>query len=213
MLISPSILAADFANLEKDCKDVLSNGADMLHIDVMDGVFVKNISIGVPVLNSLSKKLKAFYDVHLMIVRPHLYIEQFVKAGADLISFHVESESDTKKTIDLIHSFGIKAGLVVKPDTDIQSIYEYLDDIELVLIMSVEPGFGGQEFMPKSLDKIKALKQEKEKRGLKDLLIEVDGGINEKTALLAKVSGADVLVAGSYIFKSENRKKAIDSLR
>ncbi len=211
--VAPSILSADFANLARDCKKVMDNGADLLHIDVMDGVFVPNISIGIPVVNSLRKESDAFFDVHLMMIKPHLYVKEFIKAGADLISFHIESESDVKETIKLIKEEGKKAGLVIKPATDVKEVFKYLKDIDLVLIMSVEPGFGGQSFMPIALDKIKELKIEKEKQNLNDLIIEVDGGINGETAILCKEAGANMLVAGSYVFNNQDIKKAIASLK
>ncbi len=213
MKVAPSILSADFANLQRDCELVINNGADALHIDVMDGVFVPNISIGIPVVKSLRKVSEAFFDVHLMMVRPHLYIKEFAKAGADLISFHIECESDTKQTINLVKENGKKVGLVIKPKTDIKEVFEYLNDIDLVLIMSVEPGFGGQSFMYEAVDKIKKLKTKKEELGLHDLIIEVDGGINDETGKICKDAGADMLVAGNYIFMSDDIKKAIQSLK
>ncbi len=211
--VSPSILSADFANLERDCKKVIDNGADMLHIDVMDGVFVPNISIGLPVVKSLRKKSDAFFDVHLMIIKPHLYVEEFCKQGADLVSFHIESESDVKETIDLIKKCGKKAGIVIKPATAPQEVFPYLDMVDLVLVMSVEPGFGGQSFMDNALDKLKVISDEAKRRNLKDLYIEVDGGINETTGKMCAESGANLLVAGSYVFGSQDIKAAIDSLK
>lgn len=211
--VSPSILSADFANLERDCKKVIDNGADMLHIDVMDGIFVPNISIGLPVVKSLRKKSDAFFDVHLMIIKPHLYVEEFCKQGADLVSFHIESESDVKETIDLIKKCGKKAGIVIKPATAPQEVFPYLDMVDLVLVMSVEPGFGGQSFMDNALDKLKVISDEAKRRNLKDLYIEVDGGINETTGKMCAESGANLLVAGSYVFGSQDIKAAIDSLK
>lgn len=213
MKIAPSILSADFANLQADCERVLKAGADMLHIDVMDGVFVPNISIGLPVVKSIRKVTDAFLDVHLMIIKPHLYAEEFCKQGADLVSFHLESESDVNITLDIIKNQGKKAGLVVKPATPVQAVFPYLDKLDLVLIMSVEPGFGGQKFMPEALEKISLLKQEAQRRGLDQLLIEVDGGINETTALLCKKQGANLLVAGSYVFGNEDPQEAIKKLK
>lgn len=213
MKVSPSILSADFANLEKDCKNVIDNGADMLHIDVMDGHFVPNISIGIPVVKSLRKKSDAFFDVHLMISKPHLYIKQFCDAGADLITFHIESESDVLQTLDLIKSCGKKAGIVIKPKTPASAVFEYMDKVDMVLVMSVEPGFGGQKFMPEAVEKVRAISNKAQEMGLKDLMIEVDGGINEETGALCREAGANVLVAGSYIFGAEDIAQAIKNLK
>ena len=207
--IAPSILSADFAYLAQDCRDVLNAGADWLHIDVMDGDFVPNLSLGIPVLAGLSKAVDAFYDVHLMIRRPLEYIEAFARAGADLITFHLEADSDVEKTIEAIHAAGCKAAVSVKPATPVEEVFPYLDRLDMVLIMSVEPGFGGQKFMPHAVDKIAVLRE----RAGDGLMIQVDGGVDANTAPLCTRAGADVLVAGSAVFGKKNRKEAILAIR
>lgn len=207
--IAPSILSADFAYLAQDCRDVLNAGADWLHIDVMDGDFVPNLSLGIPVLAGLSKAVDAFYDVHLMIRRPLEYIEAFARAGADFITFHLEADSDVEKTIEAIHAAGCKAAVSVKPATPVEEVFPYLDRLDMVLIMSVEPGFGGQKFMPQAMDKIAALRE----RAGDGLMIQVDGGVDANTAPLCTRAGADVLVAGSAVFGKKDRKEAISAIR
>lgn len=209
--ISPSILSADFSRLGEEMAKAKAVGADYIHFDVMDGHFVPNISYGVPVLKSLKKSAPLPFDVHLMITDPYDYIKPFANAGADIITFHVESNSDIKATIDLIHSCGVKAGLTVKPATDISVVYPYLSDIEMVLVMTVEPGFGGQGFIYETLDKIKALREESTRQGI-DLDIEVDGGIDAMTAPLVKEAGANVLVSGSYLFGAPDMAVAFKTL-
>ncbi len=212
IIISPSILASDYGNLAEEIKKVAENGAEYIHIDVMDGHFVPNISIGVPVVKSIRKITDKVFDCHLMISEPYKYIDAFIDAGADLISFHIESDSDIKKTIEKIKSAGKKAALVVKPNTPIEEVFPYLEEISMVLIMTVEPGFGGQSFMENQISKIEKLKKEIDKREL-NVDIQVDGGIDSETASLCKEAGANILVAGSYIFKAKDVKEAIKLLK
>ena len=210
--VAASVLSADFCNLNKEIKKVESAGIEMIHYDVMDGIFVPNISFGIPVLASIKKCTSLVFDVHLMITNPLKYIEDFANAGADIITFHYESESDVSKTIEAIHKCGIKAGISVKPGTDIDEIIPYLDKVEMVLIMTVEPGFGGQGFIEDMLDKIEKLKSIIDKRKL-NVAIEVDGGINADTSRKVINAGADTLFAGSYLFGADDMHKAALSLR
>ncbi len=210
--ISPSILASDFTKLGLDIASVEQAGAEMLHLDVMDGIFVPNISFGIPVIASARKASKMFFDVHLMITEPIRYINDFAKAGADLITVHAEACEDLGATLKAIRALGLKVGVSIKPATPVEAIREYLEYCDLVLVMSVEPGFGGQKFMPIAIEKISELSSLKSTLGL-SFEIEVDGGINEQTAKLCTDAGATVLVAGSSVFGSSDRKSAIDALR
>ena len=213
--IAPSILSADFKKLGEEIALVESLGAEYLHFDVMDGHFVPNISFGVPVLASISKCHQMINDVHIMISEPKKYIEKFADAGADIITFHYEACSDqdeVQDVIDMIHSYGVKAGMSIKPNTPVEVVQPFLEDLELVLVMSVEPGFGGQSFIPESLDKIAYLRKLIDLNGYL-CLVEVDGGINEKTAKLCREAGVDILVAGSYLFGNKDIEERMESLR
>lgn len=208
--IAPSILSADFANLEQAIHNIEANGADWVHVDVMDGIFVPNITIGIPVVAALRKVTHLPLDVHLMIDRPMRYVEDFVKAGAHYVTIHVEADQpqNTLEALDKIHALGAKAGIVLKPKTPVEAAIPYLEKCDLILVMTVEPGFGGQKFMADMMPKVAQLKEWMEDIN-PDCLIEVDGGVDRHTHALCKEAGADVLVAGSAYFKSENRAEFV----
>jgi len=209
-IISPSILSADFTNLERDIKAAENSGADWIHVDVMDGHFVPNITIGIPVVKSLKKITNIPLDVHLMIENPQKFIPEFANSGADILTFHYEAvkEEQIIETIKLIKTYNIKAGMSIKPKTPAEKIFPYLSYLDLFLVMTVEPGFGGQKFMYDCAGKIKDIKKYN-----KNAIIQVDGGINAETGNLCKSYGAESLVAGTYIYKSKDIKAAIQSLK
>lgn len=209
--VSPSVLTADFLNLKEDIARLEAGGTDMLHLDVMDGIFVPNISFGVPVIKSIKAHSTVPLDVHLMIDRPHRYIKEFAKY-ANILGFHYEAGSDVAETLKEIRNLGCKSCLTIKPATDPEEIFEFLPLCDMVLVMSVEPGFGGQSFMPSALPKLEALKKEIDRLGL-CVDLEVDGGINGETAPLAIKAGANVLVAGNYLFSAENMGEKIKYIK
>ena len=210
--ISPSVLAADLSNLAAEVAEIEKAGADMVHLDVMDGMFVTNISFGLPVIECLRKKSGMVFDVHLMIEAPERYADRFIDAGADILTFHYEACKDSAALLDAIRARGVKAAVSVKPKTPVEDIYPLLEKCDMVLVMTVEPGYGGQALIPETLEKVRKLKAEIDSRGL-DIDIQVDGGINAVNAKDAIAAGANVLVAGSSVFKAADRKAAIDILR
>ena len=212
MIVSPSILSCDFGNVERDTKMLHASEADWLHIDVMDGVFVPNISFGFPVLKSVNTHPDKVLDVHLMIVNPDNYIKEFVDSGADIITVHYEACQHLHRSIQLIKSFGVKAGVALNPHTPVSVLEEVIQELDLVLIMSVNPGFGGQKFIPSSVSKVKKLKTLIEQKNA-SVIIEVDGGVNLETGAQLCQAGADAIVAGSYVFKSEDPSKTISNLK
>ena len=209
--ILPSILSADFANLERDIKELESIGVDMFHIDVMDGNFVPNISFGFPIIESIRPKTDKIFDCHLMIANPENYVEQFCKVGCDMVSFHIEATNHADRVIQVIKNNGKKAGIVLNPQTSIESIKYLLPKLDYVLIMTVNPGFGGQKFIPEMLEKIEELAKLREEKNY-NFLIEVDGGINTETSKACRDKGADLLVCGSFLFGSSDKEKTLGEL-
>ena len=213
ILVSPSILSADFVNLERDIKKAESAGADWVHVDVMDGHFVPNITIGIPVVAALRKITGLPLDVHLMIDKPERYVEAFAKAGADIITIHVEATDEPIETLKKIKLLGKKAGISIKPKTSVDEIKDLIQYTDMTLVMTVEPGFGGQKFMVDCVSKITELDEISKKLGMTDYLIQVDGGIDDETSKIVKEAGANVLVAGSYVYNSDDINLAINSLK
>lgn len=210
--IAPSILAGDFANLQKEIEMINSSAADWVHVDVMDGVFVPNISLGVPVVEAIKRHAKKPLDVHLMIVQPEKYVEAFHKAGAEIISVHIEACAHLHRNIQQIKALGCKAGVAVNPHTPVSALSEIIQDIDMVCLMSVNPGFGGQKFIERTYHKVKELRQMIHESGSK-AKIEIDGGVNLTNASLLLEAGADVLVAGNFVFASPNPKEVIERLK
>ncbi len=206
VLIAPSLLASDFLNLENEVKRINESDAEWLHLDVMDGEFVPNLTFGYGLVSDINKHLTKVCDVHLMINNPIKFVEQFAAAGSDYFVFHYEATDDSFAVIEEVKKFGMKVGMAIKPQTDVTVLDEYLSYLDLVLVMSVEPGFGGQKFDPSAIDKIKYFKAKREERNY-NYLIEVDGGINEQTGMLVKQAGVDILVAGSYVFCLEMEER------
>ena len=209
--ILPSILSADFANLERDVRELEQIGIDMFHIDVMDGNFVPNISFGFPIIEAIRSKTDKIFDCHLMIARPEEYVERFCNAGCDMVSFHIEATNHADRVIQIIKNSGKKAGMVLNPQTPIESVKYLLPKLDYVLIMTVNPGFGGQKFISEMLEKIEELAKIREEKGY-SFLIQVDGGVNVETSKLCRDRGADLLVCGSFLFGTEDKEKILGEL-
>lgn len=214
IIVAPSLLSCDFANLEAEIEAVTTSGADWLHVDVMDGHFVNNITIGPVVVRAIKKVSKIPLDVHLMIENPEKYVDSFIDAGSDYLTIHIEATKNAKDVLRSIRARGVKPGITLRPRTSIEEVLPLLEEVSLVLVMTVEPGFGGQQFMHDQVEKIRILKKEIENKNL-NVHIEVDGGINQETSRICKEAGATAFVAGSYIFGAgkQSYKKAIESLR
>ncbi|MBQ7003831.1 MAG: ribulose-phosphate 3-epimerase [Oscillospiraceae bacterium] len=210
-MVSASILNADMLRLGDVIKQLDQAGADMLHFDVMDGVFVNNLSFGIPILKAISQATHLYLDVHLMITDPIRYVKDFAEAGADLITFHYESVSDPFATIEAIHAAGCKAGISIKPATPAEAVIPFLDKVDAVLVMTVEPGFGGQGYIPEMTEKIAAVRSAIDSWD-HEIMLEVDGGINAETAPIASAAGAEIMVIGSYLFKSEDMAAVIEAV-
>ncbi len=211
-MVSPSILSGDFANMGESVKKACDWGADLIHVDVMDGVYVSNITFGMPMVSAIKPYSSVPLDVHLMITEPEKYVGSFVDSGADIVTFHPDASKDVRKGLDIIKSKGAKCGLVLNPDKPLDLVYPYLAEIDMVLLMSVFPGFGGQKFIESVLDKAKVLKEYIEKNNL-NVDIEIDGGVSSKNAEKVRNSGVNILVAGSAVFKSENPTKEISLIK
>lgn len=211
--VSASILSADMLNLGKEIERLKENQIDMVHFDVMDGVFVNNITYGIPILKCINDITDLTLDVHLMITDPLKYVDAFAASGADIITFHLESSSDPYETIKQIHKHGIKAAIAVKPNTPAEDVFEFLPYADMILVMTVEPGFGGQSFIADTVDKIVEIKEKICELNLDNVFIQVDGGIDNVTSETVKKAGANVLVSGSYLFKSKNMKEAAMLMR